>query len=553
MYESFSKNESVLDPSNEQKPGNGARRMLTKIVNSLSAKMEIGAPMAALYLLKNPDHYTSHEFIPFYWKNYLNYVEGQWKALLDIAEPGDGADVKIEEEQPQREGSEEPENDDRDGMIFENAPGHSETVQMSRMDGYFLAKTNTDDYRFRPVQHESICLYDFIQCSVKHPIRSQRQPRQDLRWFNLLEHHPQHTTHALALDPGRRLMYVPHFIGPSLPRRDSGNREDYCCTMLTLFCPWRTGIDLRSAKDTWEETFDKYEFTDRQRTLMENFNMRYECYDARDDYTAIVKGANGSNNPEETAEDDEEDDIYADNGENPEDDDEFLEMGFGKAATSLQRSNAAMTLALKSAGWKTISAIGSMTSGTLKLPKIAIDSSLRSGAWNNIIKVEKLRAWSRKMSGFIRARENEAAGKDVHKPGDVKNDAYVVPSSYLSKDFTPPEEKWSDTMIRVIADFRLNEGQEKAFRIIANHSCCIAPEQLLMHLGGMGGTGKSTVIRALCQFFNDRDEQYRFVLLGPTGTSAALIGGSTYHTFLGVNQGRSASGSASAKVEEVRE
>ncbi|KAF5331190.1 hypothetical protein D9611_013146 [Ephemerocybe angulata] len=594
MYESFSKNEGVLDPSNEQKPGNGARRMLTKIVNSLSAKMEIGAPMAALYLLKNPDHYTSHEFIPFYWKNYLNYVEGQWKALLDIAEPGDGdadlqpedvgiartgeitGDVSIEETSEAvlselgvpltydesgnvlsikiedtdddtivLEGERHDEgskidvkmedtalgNVDPEGIMFEDAPGHSETVQMSRMDGCFLAKTNTDDYRFRPVQHEGICLYDFIQCHVKHPIRSQRQPRKDLRWFHLLEYHPQHTTHALALDPGRRLLYVPHFIGPSLPRRDTGNREDYCCAMLTLFCPWRTGIDLKSANDTWEETFNKYEFTDQQKTLMENFNMRYKCYDARDDYGAIVKGATGSEGADDN--DDEGDDTYADNGENPEDDDEELEMGFGKAASSLQRSNAAITLALKAAGWKAMSAIHTFTTGASKLPKIAIDSSLRSGAWNNIIKVEKLRAWRRKMSGFLRPGENETGGKDAR---EVINDAYVVPSSYLSKDFKPLEEKWSDAMLRVIKDFNLNEGQEKAFRIIANHSCTIAPDQLLMHLGGMGGTGKSTVIRALCQFFNDRDEQYRFVLLGPTGTSAALIGGSTYHTFLGVNQ-----------------
>ncbi|KAF6755124.1 hypothetical protein DFP72DRAFT_745796, partial [Ephemerocybe angulata] len=545
MYESFSKNESVLDKSKEDKPGNGARKMLTKVVNSLSAKMEIGAPMAALYLLKNPDHYTSHQFIPFYWKNYHTYVEGQWNALLDIADPGEGVSVKLEDGDHGNHGHPEV-----DLAPLEDAPGHSETVQMARMDGYLLAKTNTDDYRFRPLQMENICLYDFIQCSLKHPIRSQRLPKRDLRWLNLHEHHPQHTTHVVALDPSRRLLYVPHFIGPALPRRDAGNREDYCCTMLTLFCPWRTGIDLRSAETTWEETFRKYAFTDQQRTLMENFNMRYECYDARDDYGAITKSAGGS---EGDAGDSEDEDIYPDNGENPEDDDELLEMGFGKAAANLQRSNAALTQALRAAGWKAKSQDRKADARALKLPTIAIDSALRSGAWNNIIKVEKLRAWRRKMSGFLRVGESETHEQNGGNLREVRNDAYVVPGSYISKDFQPPQEKWSDIMTRVVADFKLNDGQEKAFRIVANHSCCIAPEQLLMHLGGMGGTGKSTVIRALCQFFNDRNETYRFVLLGPTGTSAALIGGSTYHTFLGINQGASATGSTSAKVEEVRE
>src|ERR1700759_2183801 len=56
-----------------------------------------------------------------------------------------------------------------------------------------------------------------------------------------------------------------------------------------------------------------------------------------------------------------------------------------------------------------------------------------------------------------------------------------------------------------------------------------------MYLGGMGGTGKSQVIKALSHFFNERNEAHRFVTLGPTGSSAALLAGSTYHSFLGVN------------------
>ena len=33
--------------------------MLTKTVNALTSKMEIGGPMASLYLLGNPDQYAS--------------------------------------------------------------------------------------------------------------------------------------------------------------------------------------------------------------------------------------------------------------------------------------------------------------------------------------------------------------------------------------------------------------------------------------------------------------------------------------------------------------
>jgi hypothetical protein len=48
-----------------------ARRLMTKLVNNMSAKMEIGAPMAAIYLLQHHDHYTNHKFAPFYWKSYV--------------------------------------------------------------------------------------------------------------------------------------------------------------------------------------------------------------------------------------------------------------------------------------------------------------------------------------------------------------------------------------------------------------------------------------------------------------------------------------------------
>ena len=56
-----------------------------------------------------------------------------------------------------------------------------------------------------------------------------------------------------------------------------------------------------------------------------------------------------------------------------------------------------------------------------------------------------------------------------------------------------------------------------------------------MYLGGMGGTGKTQVIKALSQFFTQRNEAHRFVIVAPTGTAAALLGGSTYHSIFGIN------------------
>jgi hypothetical protein len=56
----------------------------------------------------------------------------------------------------------------------------------------------------------------------------------------------------------------------------------------------------------------------------------------------------------------------------------------------------------------------------------------------------------------------------------------------------------------------------------------------MIYVGGMGGTGKSQVIKTLMDFYKFRNESHRFVVWAPTGTAAALLHGSTYHSFLEV-------------------
>ena len=89
---------------------------------------------------------------------------------------------------------------------------------------------------------------------------------------------------------------VPNFIGANLPRCDQGDREYYCCTMLTLFKPWRRGFDLKnSVQATWDDIFNNHKFGTQQVQLMRIFNICYECLDAYDDYCAqLKKGINKS-------------------------------------------------------------------------------------------------------------------------------------------------------------------------------------------------------------------------------------------------------------------
>jgi len=56
-----------------------AHKLMVQMVNAMSAKMEMGGPMACMYLLGHEDHYTSHSFKTFFWKGYVNQVRNTWE------------------------------------------------------------------------------------------------------------------------------------------------------------------------------------------------------------------------------------------------------------------------------------------------------------------------------------------------------------------------------------------------------------------------------------------------------------------------------------------
>jgi hypothetical protein len=542
MYQTFNKNSELLEE--EEKNHSSARRMVLKIVNSLSAKMEIGAPMAALYLLDNPDHYTSHEFVPFYWKNFITYIEKEWEIfagqvdpetlVVGIEDAEDSVDVGVE-----RVKRDTPVHD-TDGAGLNDVRAE-DRVQIRRANGSFVGKSSTDDYRNRPVQLEKVCLYEWIQCALRHNESSNRQPPKNLHYFRYLADHPLLSSHIVACDPDRRGYVVPNFIGPALPRTEDGDREQYCLMMLTFFCPWRTGLDLRSSHQTWEDAFNAFEFTARQRQLMNNFNIRYECYDAKDDFSAQYKSKGGDDTDDESDDDRHDEDVdveYADLGDEMAgvDGGELID---GPATRAAKEKDKETVDALKHAGWSEFIKPSRSLRDCLSLPRIIIDSEMNATTWRSIIKGQKLLHWRKHFA----AAGGDPGDSDTSHAGVVKNSAFVVPASYLSKEFVPDVAQCAQYIDDVVKEQNLNTEQEKAFRIVANHATCVGAEQLLMYLGGRGGTGKSRVIRALETYFRKRKEPYCFIILAPTGTAAALIGGTTYHSFLGLRTGQTSADS----------
>src|SRR6266566_6555367 len=92
-------------------------------------------------------------------------------------------------------------------------------------------------------------------------------------------------------------------------------------------------------------------------------------------------------------------------------------------------------------------------------------------------------------------------------------------TSYLSQKFVPDQPGAINVLESIVQKFKLNTEQERVFRIVANHATINNPTQLKMYLGGMGGTGKSQVLKALIEFFKERCESHHIMILAPTGSA----------------------------------
>jgi hypothetical protein len=76
---------------------------------------------------------------------------------------------------------------------------------------------------------------------------------------------------------------------------------------------------------------------------------------------------------------------------------------------------------------------------------------------------------------------------DQESSAEVK----IVNKAYLTAKFKAKVETEQNIIDNTVTDFSLNTEQERAFGIITNHASTEKPEQLIMYIGEMVGTGKS--------------------------------------------------------------
>ena len=287
--------------------------------------------------------------------------------------------------------------------------------------------------------------------------------------------------------------------------------------------------------------------------IMKYFNLWYDCLDARDDYSAKRDKKDGDISYQWATADvlDDLDDLHDselallgadfDPGKEYDEVEGDLINSLGRKGASRRNEMLATERTMTMAGWLDECEDGIPDVGSLTPVKPEYDQS--SKAWRAAVLAKK-QAILDERNKHLPTNANPTPRVDSFKPNIVE----VVDKSYIDCRFKPSSEDDKNIVTSSISKFQLNSEQERAFRIISNHAMMEKPEKLCMYLGGMGGTGKSQVIKALMHFFNERKENHRFIVVAPTGAAAALLNGSTYHSVLGINDGEFISASSLANI-----
>ena len=285
--------------------------------------------------------------------------------------------------------------------------------------------------------------------------------------------------------------------------------------MLVLLRPWRCREDLLQGKTSWQAAFNETTFDRASKRLLRNFNVLYECLDARDDYGQQRRSGRAAppNNVEEGLED-----IGG-----------LCEMLGQRNPAAMQDDCNALYTRERMRQVRMLEPLPVMDMDENEPPAITqtgISTDTRKSEVKAAVKL-------RQMEMSIQAQESMRHYVRPIEEGVREltyNTATATASTHDLDEFLRSKAE------QVAKRFGLNGDQLRAYDLITNGTMGNRQlKPLRMYLAGVGGTGKSQVMKAVVQFFNETGRGKKIAVLAPTGTAASLIGGQTYHSFLGLN------------------
>ncbi|KAF5338632.1 hypothetical protein D9611_012774 [Ephemerocybe angulata] len=514
---------------------NDPRRTMTIAINSMLGRQEISHPQVMSYILGGGENYSSEIFQTINWGEVQRYVSKASDFVGEPTTPGPPT--------PPWSRRTDPNSDIR--------------VAIST-DGTRLSASNQLlDYIYRPNEEpfDSMNLYSFVASTRKMLRPKTRAPESTTRFppgtFSS-EDHPQFYSHTVGL---RRVRAVPVLLGPKIARKDgcAQEQDSWGKDMCILFCPWRSPMALRDPQCGWYESALQViqNLSHEDKIIASNMTLISEGRQARDERprhkqkgpsagammemesipdlaTHIIPGVTN---------------VYALSPlEEPEDTaiasafrvDPYLDNLLGD-----DRVDAVQMCYHAPPATPT-----EVNSTPEEMDPEALDNQRK---FMSNARFASKKAPSTDKKGSRRAKKKSRALDSESAQPQTEITSLTIASQ--TRTNSRRQEKGTDfaQALAYQRGLRGNPEQLRAFLSIAEHVLNGGP-QLLMYVGGSGGTGKSYLIETIVDFFEGLGRMDEIKLGAFTGIAASLIGGHTLHSLLGMGVNSKKPGTAAKRL-----
>lgn len=336
---------------------------------------------------------------------------------------------------------------------------------------------------------------------------------------------------------------LPNVLGPFFERSDRPETYDlHCASMLALLKPWRSVTELPASGSNWANSLEAFKTSASPcaKRILSGVDFYYQSSEAALDQSQLDGIGGGlmleTGTGDASTSDDEM--LLADEME-------LLGMDLGKSGAPKLTGEELHGLRAVEIG---------QNSGILHAKAIWDVSPWSTESMQHNAHSE-VANWARSLA--LTATAERAARMNMVSP---LADVDVAGASVNLDD---PEDlglvfNLANPQPAPIPDIEvkhLNAEQRRAYDIVQDHVLAqgdAEPQpQLLMQILGEGGTGKSTVIKAITEFFNTHGRSRKLLKAAPTGIAASLIGGCTLHTLCHMGIGWTDPDSISVKTLQV--
>ena len=526
------------------------RSALIKCLNQMIGRTEVCAPQVHRYLSGKGDRYTSDVFEHLSWTQVSSYVRNlsdQWQPETDHA---------LADDEAMRVDSEPDHHEDQDHAAEAREADYVE-VQCDTETGFLVASDRLQDYMHRGQEatFESFSLYQFtamVYCVKDGQRNSTERGANRVSRSRFLPAHPKYESHHLCTRMRPRTVL---FYGAGVPIDVVGGPryEDFARAMLILFKPWRSLSDLHNQDLPWSTSYENHTFALAERTIINNMVSFFNCKEAARKHQSRLREL-AAKRPHQS----EYQSALDANEEHNIPIEAWLitlleagllsaeEMAVGTADGSSIQDDRDTDTPICGRDSEDATAVQNLR--RILGPSHIMNSCVVPDAHKQCREAFNAEQYKLYHSQYARIKKVKIAAPLPQQANSLSPRHEDIRKAFMSKDRT---ETSKSTLLlletevkrqynRIAIAMSLNTEQRRALYLVAQQIWMgIFGQPLRMYVGGVGGTGKTRVIRSVKELLDSCGLNDNYVLAAPTGAAAVLIGGNTVHSVCGLSVGGS--------------